>query len=261
MNYKILRIFFVLSFIGLATLISQKQIPMWWFFMPLVIYNLLLVLGAIFIRMNFYIHSVNSVEEFSAFMPLDANAKNICLTFDDGIHAVNTVRALDILKQFNIKAHFFIIGKNIEGNEAVLQRMQNEGHGIGNHSYTHSWNFDLKSTSAMEGELVRTNDRIKEVSGVTPVIFRPPYGVTNPNLARAIRNTQMISMGWNLRSLDTVAKSTEELLQKLKHKTKPNALVLLHERCDITVDVLTDYIDYCLREGYTFVTLKTPHEV
>jgi hypothetical protein len=68
-------------------------------------------------------------------------------------------------------------------------------------------------------------------------------------------------MGWNLRSLDTVAKTPEELLQKLKGKTRPNSLVLLHERCDITVDVLTDYIDYCLREGYTFVTLKTPHEV
>ncbi|HQW47605.1 MAG TPA: polysaccharide deacetylase family protein, partial [Chitinophagaceae bacterium] len=97
--------------------------------------------------------------------------------------------------------------------------------------------------------------------GEAPVLFRPPYGVTNPNLARAIKNTNMLSMGWNLRSFDTVAKSADQLLKKLIDNTKPNSLILLHERCDLTVEVLTEYIEYCLLEGYTFVTLKTNHEV
>ena len=261
MNFKIIRFLFIVIFALFAIFIFNKNIHFAYFFIPLVLYNLILVLGAIYIQWNFYIKSINSVATFKHFMEIDERKKNICLTFDDGIHPQNTPIALDILKKYQIKAHFFIIGKNIQGNEHILKRMHDDGHSIGNHSFGHTWNFDLQSTKAMQKEIEMTNLLINVNTGKTPILFRPPYGVTNPNLARAIKNTNMLSMGWNLRSFDTVAKSKDQLLKKLIEQTKPNSLVLLHERCDLTVDVLTDYIDYCLNEGYTFVTLKTNHEV
>lgn len=261
MKNKLFGLIFLLNFVFIAICFYCKMTSVLILMVPVFLIIIVLVLGSIFIQLNLYVKSINSVAEFKEYMEIDTEAKNICLTFDDGIHAVNTPLALDILKRKNIKAHFFIIGKNIKSNEAVLKRMHEEGHCIGNHSFWHEWNFDLQNSLAMQQEIEDTNKLIKETTGVMPLIFRPPYGVTNPNLAKAIRNTHMLSMGWNLRSLDTVAKSREELLNKLIRKTKPNAIVLLHERCDITIDVLTEYIDYCLLEGYTFVTLKMSHEV
>ncbi|QLH44985.1 MAG: polysaccharide deacetylase family protein [Bacteroidota bacterium] len=85
--------------------------------------------------------------------------------------------------------------------------------------------------------------------------FRPPYGVTNPNLAKAIRKSGLQSVGWNVRSLDTTAKNKEELLHRLTRLTRPGSIVLLHDRCSVTAEALTEYIDYCVAEGYTFVTL------
>ncbi len=261
MKNKVFGLIFLLNFIFIAICFYYKATSVVILMIPVFLIITLLVLGSVFIRLNLYVKSINSVTEFKEYMEIDTEAKNICLTFDDGIHTLNTPLALDILKKNNIKAHFFIIGKNIKNNEAILKRMHEEGHCIGNHSFWHKWDFDLQSPRVMQQEIEDTNKLIKATTGNIPQIFRPPYGVTNPNLAKAIRNTNMLSMGWNLRSLDTVAKTKNELLKKLIRKTKPNAIVLLHERCDITIDVLTEYIDYCLFEGYTFVTLKTSHEV
>lgn len=260
MNYRILRILFSVTAITFGIIYFKHPIPIWYFFLPLIAFNIVQIIGAIFIQCNFYIKSINSVLEFKKWMPIDQNKKNICLTFDDGIHTINTPLALEILKKKNIQAHFYLIGKNIAGNESILKRMYEEGHVIGNHSWYHAWNFDLQRTKTIEKEINDTNHIIQQTIGYKPFLFRPPFGVTNPMVANAIMNTNMLSMGWNLRSLDTVAKSADELLQKLKRKTKPNAIILLHERCDITIEVLTEYIEYCLTEGYTFVTLNIAHE-
>jgi len=152
---------------------------------------------------------------------------------------------------------FFIIGKNINQHAAILKRIADDGHTIGNHSFTHGIWFDMKSTAGMVAELNQMNEAVVDILGkeYTPVYFRPPYGVTNPNLANAIKRTGMTSVGWNLRSMDTVAKSKMQLLDKLKKMTGKGSIVLLHDRCAITVDTLTDYIVFCKQQGFTFTTL------
>ena len=219
---------------------------------PIVFFISDLVLGAIYIQRNFYIKSINSLTPKKQWQ--------LCLTFDDGIHAERTPMVLDILKEKQVKAVFFLIGKNIEGNEHIVKRMKDEGHQIGNHSYEHSAWFDLKSSQAMLEEIMKTNTILESIIGEKVTLFRPPYGVTNPNLAKAIRKSKLHSIGWSLRSMDTVAKSKEQLLDKLTKKTKPQDIILLHDRCQVTVDALTDYIDDCQRQGYTFVPLNVSHE-
>lgn len=224
----------------------------WNLIVPVLFFLSDLVLGAIFIERNFYIQSIN-------FLP-KTKEHQICLTFDDGIHAELTPKVLDILKEKKVKAIFFLIGKNIEGNEHILKRMQEEGHQIGNHSYEHSAWFDLKSSNAMLEEMEKTNTILESVLGEKITLFRPPYGVTNPNLAKAIRNSKLKSIGWSLRSMDTIAKSKEQLLSKLKLNTKAQDIILLHDRCEVTVHALTEYIDYCVDRGFKFVTLNSDHE-
>ena len=84
-------------------------------------------------------------------------------------------------------------------------------------------------------------------------LFRPPYGVTNPNLAKALRDSRLSSIGWNLRSMDTIAKDESILRDKILAKVKAGAILLLHDRCNITATVLPELIATLRTRGYTFV--------
>ncbi|HNB81844.1 MAG TPA: polysaccharide deacetylase family protein, partial [Chitinophagaceae bacterium] len=132
-----------------------------------------------------------------------------------------------------------------------------EGHTLGNHSDQHGFWFDLLPARSMLREIKKVNQRIQQLlePDFTVQYIRPPYGVTNPSLSRAIQKCGMISVGWNLRSYDTITRDPEELLHTLKSETKPGSLVLLHDRCESTVQVLTNYIHFCKEQGYTFTTL------
>jgi peptidoglycan/xylan/chitin deacetylase (PgdA/CDA1 family) len=237
-------IFIGLTFLGVYFFDLGKGL----FIFPFAVLLSDFVMGAILIENNFYINSVN-------FLP-QQKTRQLCLTFDDGIHAELTPKVLDILKQKNVKAIFFLIGKNIQGNETIVKRMHEEGHQIGNHSFEHSFWFDMKSSKAMLVEIEQTNQVLESVIGEKIKLFRPPYGVTNPNLAKAIKQSGLQSIGWSLRTFDTTAKTKQKLLVKLKQNTKDRDIVLLHDRCEITADSLTEYIDFCLDRGFTFVTLN-----
>lgn len=180
--------------------------------------------------------------------------KQVALTFDDG-PAADTEAILNSLQAEKVKAVFFIIGKNIAGNENLIRRMKAEGHVIGNHSYFHGFNFDWQSAKKMQEEIEATNTALENITGEKPVLFRPPYGVTNPNLGKAIRGTGMKSIGWNLRSMDTVAKDETTLRNKIIAGIKPGSIVLLHDRCSITAHMLPSLIREIKKRGYTFATL------
>jgi hypothetical protein len=255
MNFRKLILAFFPS-LALFMGILIKMNDSWWFLLLFIfIFTIPAVLGAIYIGHNFFIRSINSLRDIDA---VSGSESDIVLTFDDGIHPEWTPKVLDILKAHHVNAMFFVIGKNIKGNEDILKRLVEEGHTLGNHSFTHDRWFDLKSTRKMLSDLKQMNETAQQVltNKWVPVYFRPPYGVTNPNLAKAIRQSGMISVGWNVRSMDTIAKSKEQLLEKLRKMTRPGAIVLLHDRCPVTVDTLTDYIVYCKQQGFTFTTLK-----
>src|SRR5580765_718578 len=103
--------------------------------------------------------------------------KKAYLTFDDGPNSNYTPKILDILKENNIKATFFVCGKNVKKNPEILKRIADEGHLIGNHSYSHSL---LKSIIFFSPEVEKTNNMVKEIVGKTPKFYRAPYGLTMP---------------------------------------------------------------------------------
>jgi peptidoglycan/xylan/chitin deacetylase (PgdA/CDA1 family) len=199
------------------------------------------VLGAIFIHWNFYTKSYNGGN----------NKQLIALTFDDG-PAEQTARILDILKAQDVQAAFFSIGKRVNDNIEIVKRWHAEDHVVGNHSFNHGFNFDWLPTSKMLAEINATNDVVEKTIGKTPKLFRPPYGVTNPNLARALSKSGMHSIGWNVRSFDTKAKKPEVLLDSILKKLKGGDIILLHDSMSITADILTDLIVKARQKGYTF---------
>lgn len=234
---------FVLGIIGWFFGFIYTGIGWWLLVVLVVLYIHLLVLGAVKIRWNFFVNSLNSQP---------GKTKEIALTFDDGPAGMTSL-ILDALKENDVKAAFFSIGKNARANPLMVARWDDEGHLIGNHSYEHGFNFDWKSTNAMQAELVETNDVVAEIIHKRPKLFRAPYGVTNPNLAKAIRRTGMHSIGWNIRSFDTTAKDADQLLNRILKQIKGGDIILLHDSMDITYQILTPLIKAAKQKGFTFV--------
>ena len=212
----------------------------------LAVYSLTLAAGCSFIAWNFFLISQNK---------LPSNQKhNIALTFDDG-PLPHSATILEILKEYDVKASFFLVGKQVEQSPALARRMLNEGHIIGNHSMSHGHLVNLKLTGGTIDEINQCNVTIQKHTGFTPTLFRPPHGVVTHHLAWALERTQMRSIGWSIRSFDTASKNEAALLQRLKKQLHDRAIILVHDFCPITAAVLPRFIDYARTQGFEFVTI------
>jgi peptidoglycan-N-acetylglucosamine deacetylase len=214
----------------------------------LVIIFIVLGVSAFLFYASYYVGSNVFVKAYCA---AKTDKKVIALTFDDGPHPIKTPAILDVLKKHNVKAVFFCIGTNIAGNEEVLRRIQNEGHVIGNHTFIHSTWYDLLPARKMKEDLLKTEELIFSTIGKRVRLFRPPYGVTNPMLASAVKSMQYHVMGWSIRSLDTVKKDRNKVVDKIKKHLKPGSVILLHDRCVDSELVVNDVIEYSINQGYS----------
>jgi peptidoglycan/xylan/chitin deacetylase (PgdA/CDA1 family) len=195
------------------------------------------------------------------FMPAFCRAinhqkKEISITFDDGVtNSIQTSKVLDILKQYQAPATFFCIGKNLESKEQiqVLKRIDIEGHIIGNHSYSHSNFFDFYPSKRVIKEVLQADNMIAQHIDKTPLFFRPPYGITTPNIAKAFKTLNHTTIGWSLRSLDTVIKDENMLLKRVKKKLKKGDILLFHDHLECIPAFLELFLKYVLKEGYTIV--------
>jgi peptidoglycan/xylan/chitin deacetylase (PgdA/CDA1 family) len=181
--------------------------------------------------------------------------KAISLSFDDGPDPVITPLVLDVMMKHKIQATFFCIGSKIAANRKVVSRMVEDGHLIGNHSYSHHHWFDLFSFGKMKSELENTQDAIFQVTGKKTKLFRPPYGVTNPTLARVVWSLGYTAVGWSLRSRDTVIREEKVLSERLKKKVRPGDIVLLHDTSEHMIHALKDLIDWANLNHYQIVRL------
>lgn len=233
---------FVLLAVALLVHNLWLTLPWWLFLLLPVPYVAALVWGACNIASGFYVPVVCAA---------DTQEKKIAITFDDGPLEAYTPVILDILRQAQVTAAFFCIGDRIGGREALLRRIDAEGHVIGNHSFSHHFWFDMFGPAKMLAELQQMDRAVENVTGKRPRLFRPPYGVTNPNLAKAIRRGAYTPIGWNIRSLDTVAKDKAALFSRIKEGIRPGAVLLMHDSMEVTAQVLPELIQYLKKEGYT----------
>ena len=214
---------------------------------------------AVFLLFIYASYDISLDVYLRAFCRKSTKDKIIALTFDDGPHSEYTPRVLDILKQYDIKASFFLIGKHIAGNEGILKRIHEEGHQIGNHSFSHKYTFPLFGIRKMSADLLQCEHTIHQVAGCQPKWFRPPFGVTNPNVAKSVKIRGYQVAGWSIRSFDTVKSDKNEIVQRVSSLLHPGAIVLLHDRLPDTPYILEQIIQIALKKGYTFVTVEQLH--
>ena len=175
----------------------------------------------------------------------------IALTFDDGPSPQTTAALLDGLKERGAHATFFLIGEQIAGNEAIVRRMKDEGHQIGNHSFTHA-RLDAADAAAL-GEIQKTDDALRDVLGDGSYWIRPPWGFASEALKSAVTVPLIF---WTLDTMDWSVRSKELVAHHIIENVRTGDIVLLHDLYDTSADAALQVIDVLGAQGYEFVTLE-----
>jgi len=247
MTFKSTRNSFIIASSAIGLLHLFFGISPGWLALPGALYLALIIYGSANIQSNFHA---------PAYCHATISEKEIALSFDDGPNRKFTPQVLSALAQHNAPATFFVIGKNIRGNESVLKRIDAEGHSIGNHSYTHSFYVDFKNLQGFKNELNQTAESVFNVIGKRMKLFRPPFGVTTPNLAKAAKSLNYNIIGWTIRSLDTTSDSAQIIARRVQTQIKPGAIILFHDTSDKTIQVLKQTLNFAKENGYKIVSVE-----
>ena len=217
----------------------------WWFFAGLLLgYLSFLLIVSTNIRLNFFVTSYNHNPHFLE--------KKVALSFDDG-PVENTIAILDILKKHDVKAIFFCVGKNVKNNPETLQRIIEEGHLVGNHTFSHTRKMGFLSTARLLNEIESCNQIIKNHTGLQVNFFRPPFGVINPKMKRALEKTKHKVIGWNVRSYDAILNSEAYILKRIKKNLKRGDVILLHDSNRQTNEILEQLLLFLETNNYGIV--------
>jgi peptidoglycan/xylan/chitin deacetylase (PgdA/CDA1 family) len=247
LNHRLVTAFFAIG-IGLVFIFCKLASPCFYWSQAVlvVLYLSIEFAGAYFIGLNFHLTSLNH---------LNKSEKKIALTFDDGPVNPQTVKVLEALKKHNVKATFFVIGKNILGNENIVKQMVADGHAIGSHSYSHHFWIDLWGSKKLEADIQKSLQKIKNCTGQEVKLFRPPYGVTTPNFAYVLKKLNLQSVGWNVRSYDTSTSGVNEILARVLQQAKNGSIILLHDRLEYMPELLDKLIPALKERKFEFVCI------
>jgi len=238
MNFKRSSVIFLMMILFLNVCNIIFGISGWLYLIPGVFLFTMTGIGSFRIGMSFYFTVICKFK----------SPQNIVITFDDGPHETTTPKVLEVLKKHEVKATFFCIGSKAEQHPELVKRIYNEGHIIANHSYCHKEMYGFFSTKKIIADLSQCNAVLNKIIGKNPRFFRPPFGVTNPNMKRALKKYPLIPIGWSLRTLDTVKKNPEEIIDRLR-KTKPGDIILFHDRVENIEKVLDEYLLFCKQQS------------
>lgn len=175
----------------------------------------------------------------------------IAITFDDGPDPVYTPQLLDGLKKRGVRASFFVMGKQAEAYPDLVRRMQEEGHLIGNHTYSHI-QLSKKNRESFKEELLKTNELIREITGEEVQFVRPPYGSWDKNLETELT---MLPVLWTIDPMDWCSSDVSGIVKAVTGKAKENSVILMHDAYSSSVTAALEIVDILQKQGYEFVTV------
>jgi peptidoglycan/xylan/chitin deacetylase (PgdA/CDA1 family) len=247
-RFHTITILLILTALGTGLSLAS---PIHWFVLGLLltVYLVIFILGVSVLRFNFFVKAICRG---------DSTKKRVALTFDDGPNPAATPNLLEVLRRHKIKAAFFPIGKKVRDYPEMIEQIDQEGHILGNHSFRHTWWNNFLISGGLDREIKMAQEAIEDAIGKVPAYFRPPMGLTNPHLGRALRKHGLSVVGWDVRPFDTTA-STEKVIKKVLKKIRNGSIIVLHDRGRIPADVarLTDTLVTKIKDQeYTFSDLE-----
>lgn len=219
------------------------------------------LLGVFTVEANFY---QKQNRDGVVFWHGDSTQNKIALTFDDGPQDIYTPRILDILKKYHVKATFFLIGKNVEAFPELTKRILQEGHMIGNHTYTHP-DLRLQTREQIKQQIEKTQQAIIDAAGVKPYLFRTPYGTDNHLVLLEAENLGYVIIKWSVSGLNgRHDDQAGKIVKRVVDNTRNGAIILLHDGNRLShktdrsqvVKALPVIIETLKAKGYQFVTIE-----
>ena len=201
-----------------------------------------------------------SLRRYDAVYLGDTNDKVLYLTFDAGYENGCTAQILDVLKAHNAKAAFFVVGNYLESAPELVQRMADEGHLVGNHTWHHYDMSRIAEEQAFSAELTRVEEKYRELTGqAMKKYYRPPQGVYSEENLRMAQALGYRTVFWSLAYVDWLQDdqpTAEEAFSKLLPRTHPGAIVLLHSTSATNAAILDDLLTRWEEAGYRFGSLE-----
>jgi peptidoglycan/xylan/chitin deacetylase (PgdA/CDA1 family) len=182
----------------------------------------------------------------------------IALTFDDGPHPVHTAPLLDALAELGVPATFFLVGKDVDANPALVARMARDGHELGNHTYAHRY-LPLARSRSVEHELRATDRAIVRASGVVTTLARPPWGGRSPRNVRVFQRLRKRLVLWDVNSFDWKGKPASEVVERVLDRARAGSIILMHEARDggeTTIEAVRLLIPALRARGFELVTVS-----
>lgn len=189
-----------------------------------------------------------------------ANSNRIALTFDDGPDGIYTPQVLDVLKEYHVPATFFLMGSRAEKHPDVVKRIVDEGHIVGNHSWSHP-NLSKVSTTRLIDETISTENILTEITGLRTALMRPPYGAVSKSTIEELKKMDYKVINWSVDSVDWRDQDAGQILNNTLPDVTDEAILLFHSASGegksmaATVEVLPELIEILREQGYTFVTV------
>lgn len=203
--------------------------------------------------------SAENLKKYNAYYANMTDKKVLYLTFDAGFENGNTPAILDALKKHHAPATFFVVGTYIESNPELIQRMTEEGHIIGNHTYHHPDMSQISTTESFSKELQDVETAYQEVTGKEMLkYYRPPQGKYSESNLQMAKDLGYTTFFWSLAYVDWYENDQpthEEALEKLTKRIHPGAIVLLHSTSKTNAEILDELLTKWEEMGYTFQTL------
>lgn len=213
----------------------------------------------ILVAFGTYYHSQNLtlpslVKQAGTYYMVHTQEKVVALTFDDGPDPLYTGFMLDVLKEKQVKATFFVLGENVKQNPDLLKRISVEGHEIGNHGYSHSY-----TTSQFIRELIRTDEVVYQAIQQHTLFYRPPGGLFSKSVLEGVKDTGHVLTLWSIDSNDWRNPGAPRIVRNVVKNTFPGSIILLHdggEKREQTIQALSSIIEELKQQGYRFVTVS-----
>lgn len=184
--------------------------------------------------------------------------KVVALTFDDGPDPACTPVLLDLLKKKGIRAAFFCTGANVRRNPSLASRISAEGHLVENHSFEHSNWTNLFGLERLRRDIDEAQQQIQQATGRKPLFFRPPVGLSNPRVFRAVAECGLTVVGWSARGLDTRDAPAPRILERIMRRVRPGGIIVLHDGGhppDRLLGLVDSLVDRVRAGGYQFTPL------
>lgn len=224
--------------------------------------RILLVILILFISIIYtsYSNNISIVEVFyeKRELPIysvETDEKKISISFDAAWGDEYTREILDILDKYQVKTTFFLVGFWIDKYPELVKEISERGHDVGNHSTNHPYMSKLSEEQILK-ELNTTGNKIKDITGKTPILFRPPYGDYNDRLIRTCMENGYYVIQWDVDSLDWKELGIQPVVDRVTRNVNNGSIVLFHNNAKYVIEYLPLVLEKLQGEGYEIVPIS-----